>query len=117
MEMDRGCPGGLKPTVDVRVLSEEGLLPKGFHSVLAQFYSPATTRSHSRKQEAPGCVPAAAPLCISQKMPEGSGVSTSLTTRAVFVFLIVIILTGMRSRGFNLHFADDCNVSFLPLPP
>ena len=34
MEMDRGCPGGPKPTVDVQVLSEEGLPPKGFHSVL-----------------------------------------------------------------------------------
>ena len=31
MEMDRGCPGGPKPTVDVQVLSEEGLPPKGFH--------------------------------------------------------------------------------------
>lgn len=46
--------------------------------------------------------PAAAPLGISQKMPEGSSFSTPVTTLAVFVFLIVMILTGMRSHcGFN----------------
>lgn len=85
MEMDRGCPGGPKLTVDVQVLSEEGLPPKGFHLVLglsSPQLPPECTAGNGRLQ---GASPAAAPVCISQ-MPEGSGFSTSLTTLAVFAF-------------------------------
>ena len=96
---DCGCAGAFR----------RGTASKRLSLGVRTDFSPATPRVHSRKQKAP-------PLCISQ-MPEGSSFSTSLTTLAVFLFFIVMILTGMRSHcGFNFHFADDSNVSFLPLP-
>lgn len=59
MEMNRGCPGGPKPTVDVQVLSEEGLLPKGFHSVLGlrspHQLPPESTAENRRLQGASPC--------------------------------------------------------------
>lgn len=57
MEMDRGCPGGPKPTVDVQVLSEEGLcFQKAFTSIRTEI-SPGHHQNPQQKTGVPECPP------------------------------------------------------------